>query len=40
MIISTTAFGWLIGVALVLTIVAPVVLLVLLIGDWKRGQLW
>jgi hypothetical protein len=40
MIISTTAFAWLVGVALVLTIAAPIILLGLLIADWKKGRLW
>lgn len=40
MIISTTAFTWLIGLALVLTIAAPVILLSLLVADWKKGRLW
>lgn len=40
MIISMTAFSWLIGAALVLTIAAPLVLLGLLLVDLKKGQLW
>ena len=40
MIISATAFSWLIGVALVLTIAAPIILLGLLLRDWKKGELW
>jgi hypothetical protein len=40
MIMSTTAFAWLVGAALVLTIAAPIVLLGLLITDWKKGRLW
>lgn len=40
MIISTTAFGWLVGIALVLTIAAPIILFALLVRDWRKGQLW
>jgi hypothetical protein len=40
MIISATAFTWLVGIALVLTITAPVILLGLLVRDWRKEQLW
>src|SRR5690606_31450029 len=40
MIISTTAFTWLVGIALVLTMAAPIILLTLLVRDSKKGQLW
>jgi hypothetical protein len=40
MIISTTAFTWLVGIALVLTIAAPIILLTLLVRDARKGQLW
>jgi hypothetical protein len=40
MTISSTILSVLISTALVLTIAAPVLLLVLLILDWKKGQLW
>jgi hypothetical protein len=40
MIISTTAFTWLVGIALVLTIAAPIILLTLLVRDSRKGQLW
>lgn len=40
MILSVTAFTWLVGIALSVTIAAPLLLLGLLIRDWKRGDLW
>ena len=40
MIISATAFSWLVGIALVLTVAAPIILLTLLVRDWRKGQLW
>jgi hypothetical protein len=40
MTISVTAFSWLIAIALVLTIAAPIILLGLLARDRKKGQLW
>jgi hypothetical protein len=40
MTISSTILSVLISTALVLTIAAPVLLLVLLILDWKKGRLW
>lgn len=40
MTISSTILSVLISTALVLTIAAPVLLLVLLVLDWKKGRLW
>lgn len=40
MTISSTILSVLISTALVLTIAAPILLLVLLILDWKKGRLW
>ena len=40
MTISSTILSALISTALVLTITAPILLLVLLILDWKKGRLW
>jgi hypothetical protein len=38
--ISATAFSWLIGIALVLTIAAPIILTALLVRDFRTGRLW
>lgn len=40
MIIPETVFGLVIVAALCLTALAPILLLVLLIRDWKKGDLW
>ncbi len=40
MTISSAILSVLISTALVLTIAAPILLLVLLILDWKKGRLW
>jgi hypothetical protein len=40
MIISITAFSWLIGIALILTVTTPIILLGLLVRDWRKGELW
>lgn len=40
MILSSTAFTVLIGAALCLTTLAPLLLIALLIRDWKKGDLW
>lgn len=40
MTISVTAFTWLVGIALVLTIAAPIILVALLLRDSRKGQLW
>jgi hypothetical protein len=37
---GTTFFSTLVIVALAVTVAAPVILLVLLFIDWKRGNLW
>lgn len=40
MIISAGAFATLVSIALVITAAAPILLLVLVARDWKKGQLW
>lgn len=40
MIIPSGAFAALVTIALAVTVVAPIVLLLLLIRDWKKGQMW
>jgi len=40
MLINEAVFELLIGLALVITCAAPVILIGLLIADWKRGELW
>lgn len=40
MIIPLPVFSVLVLVALAITTAAPVLLLVLLVRDWKRKQLW
>ena len=40
MTIPLPVFSVLVLVALAITIAAPVLLLVLLVRDWKRKQLW
>jgi hypothetical protein len=40
MILSSTAFTIVIGIALCLTALAPLLLLALLLRDWKKGDLW
>lgn len=40
MILSSGAFATLVTVALAITVAAPIVLLLLLIRDWKKGQMW
>ncbi len=40
MIIPETLFGIVIAAALCLTALAPILLLVLLVQDWKKGDLW
>lgn len=40
MTISSAILSVLISTALVLTIAAPILLLALLILDWKKGRLW
>lgn len=40
MIISATALSILVTTALVVTVLAPIILLALFIKDRKQGQLW
>lgn len=40
MILSSAAFTMLVGFALCLTTAAPLLLLGLLVRDWKKGDLW
>jgi len=40
MTISVTAFSVLVTLALVVTTAAPVLLIALLIRDWRRKRLW
>ena len=40
MIISVTTLSLLVGTALVITIAAPFILLLLFFRDWNKGDLW
>jgi hypothetical protein len=40
MILPETVFAIVIGTALCLTALAPVLLVILLVRDWKNGDLW
>jgi len=40
MMISASALSWLVGVATLVTMVAPVVLLIFWIKDLVKGRLW
>lgn len=40
MIISATAFAWLVSVALLVTAAAPLLLVALLVRDRRKGDLW
>ena len=40
MIISSGALGIIVSVALLITIVAPIALILIWIKDWKSGKLW
>jgi len=40
MTITVTALAWLVGTATFITLLAPVILVILWIRDWSRGQLW
>lgn len=40
MILPSAAFTIVIGAALTLTALAPLLLVVLLLRDWKKGDLW
>ncbi|MCR9144130.1 MAG: hypothetical protein NXI24_17915 [bacterium] len=39
-IVSSTALAVLVSIALAITTVAPIVLLILFVRDWRRGKLW
>lgn len=40
MIVSSGFLAIMISIALAVTIIAPIVLIILWIKDWKEGQLW
>ena len=40
MMASADVLSILVSVALVITAIAPVALLIMLVRDWKRGNLW
>ncbi len=40
MTISVTALAWLVGTATLITLLAPVLLMIFWIRDWSKGQLW
>ena len=40
MTISVTALAWLVGTATVVTLLAPVLLMIFWIRDWSKGRLW
>lgn len=40
MIVSSGFLSVMVGIALSVTIAAPIILIVLWIKDWKKGQLW
>lgn len=40
MMISATAFAWLVSAALLITAAAPFLLVALLIRDRRKGDLW
>lgn len=40
MTISVTALSLLVGIALTVTVVSPLLLLLLFLRDWKQGDLW
>lgn len=40
MIISTTALGWLVSMATLVTVAAPIVLMIFWIRDLLKGRLW
>ena len=40
MTISATALAWLVGTATLITVLAPVVLVIFWIRDYAKGQLW
>lgn len=40
MTISVTALAWLVGTATLITLLAPVLLMIFWIRDWSKGRLW
>ena len=40
MIVSSGFLNVMVTIALTVTIIAPIVLIILWIKDWKKGQLW
>ena len=40
MTISATALAWLVGTATLVTVLAPLVLMIFWIRDFVKGQLW
>ncbi|MEJ2061427.1 MAG: hypothetical protein P8Y64_13230 [Gammaproteobacteria bacterium] len=40
MILSASAFGTIVTVALAVTVLAPLILIALFIIDWRRKRLW
>jgi hypothetical protein len=40
MIVSSGFLSTMVTIALSVTIIAPIVLIILWIKDWKKGQLW
>ncbi len=40
MIVSSGFLGFMVSIALAVTVIAPVVLIILWIKDWIKGQLW
>lgn len=40
MIVSSGFLAVMISIALVVTIIAPIILIILWFKDWKEGQLW
>ena len=40
MTLSVTALAWLVGTATLVTLLAPVILVIFWIRDWSKGRLW
>jgi hypothetical protein len=40
MTISVTALSWLVGTATLITVLAPIVLMIFWMRDWLKGRLW
>jgi hypothetical protein len=40
MTISVTALSWLVGTATLITMLAPIVLMIFWMRDWLKGRLW